>query len=120
MNVVFTILVVAVIIASVLLTLVILLQNSKGGGLARNFTAGNQTFGVRQTSDILEKITWALVAFIFVASVCASFTSGKGGRSQMDITDEIVNSTEQAAPEFPAAPLPQDAPAEETAPATEE
>ena len=65
MNVLFTILTVLVLVASVLITLIVLLQNGKGGGLASNFVAGNQTFGVRQTADILEKITWGLVAFIF-------------------------------------------------------
>ena len=35
-----------IIIASLLLTFVVLIQNSKGGGLAANFAAGNQTFGV--------------------------------------------------------------------------
>ena len=64
MNVVFTILIVLVILASIFITVVVLLQNSKGGGLASNFVAGNQTFGVRQTADMLEKITWGLVAFI--------------------------------------------------------
>ena len=50
MNTLFIILTVIALIASVLLTIVVLLQNSKGGGLASNFTAGNQTFGVRQTA----------------------------------------------------------------------
>ena len=36
-----------IVIASVLLTLVVLIQNSKGGGLAANFATGNQIFGVR-------------------------------------------------------------------------
>ena len=76
MNVVFTILVVLVILASVLVTIVVLLQNGKGGGLASNFAAGNQTFGVRQTADMLEKITWGLVAFIFVVSIVTTFTTG--------------------------------------------
>ena len=57
MNALFTTLVVLIIIASILLILVVLLQNGKGDGLASNFVAGNQTFGVRQTADILEKIT---------------------------------------------------------------
>ena len=69
MNVLFIVLTILVLIASILLTLIVLLQNGKGGGLASNFVAGNQTFGVRQTADILEKITWGLVAFIFAASV---------------------------------------------------
>ena len=73
MNVLFTVLTVLVLIASVLITLIVLLQNGKGGGLASNFTAGNQTFGVRQTADILEKITWGLVVFIFVLSIVTTF-----------------------------------------------
>ena len=64
MNTVFTILTILVVIAAILLIGVVLLQNGKGEGLASNFVAGNQTFGVRQTADILEKITWGLVAFI--------------------------------------------------------
>lgn len=55
MNALFTILTVLIVIAAILLILVVLLQNGKGDGLASNFVAGNQTFGVRQTADILEK-----------------------------------------------------------------
>ena len=56
-----------IVIASILLTIVVLLQNSKGGGLAANFAAGNQTFGVRQTADFLEKATWTLAIAIIVS-----------------------------------------------------
>ena len=72
MNVLFTILTVLVLLASALLTLIVLLQNGKGGGLASNFVAGNQTFGVRQTADILEKITWGLVAFVGIGAILIS------------------------------------------------
>ena len=54
---------VIIIIASILITLVVLVQNSKGGGLAANFASGNQTFGVRQTADFLEKLTWSFSSF---------------------------------------------------------
>ena len=54
MNALFTILTVLILIASVFLVIVVLLQNGKGEGLAGNFIAGNQTFGVRQTADLLE------------------------------------------------------------------
>lgn len=114
MNAVFTILTVLVIIAAVLLILAVLLQNGKGEGLASNFVAGNQTFGVRQTADILEKITWVLVGVIVVVSVISSFTLGTGG-ANLDITDQI----EQAAPEqpaFPTAPIEIENPAAEPAP----
>ncbi|MGP1622047.1 MAG: preprotein translocase subunit SecG [Candidatus Cryptobacteroides sp.] len=106
MNVFFTILTVLVIIASIFLILVVLLQNGKGDGLASNFVAGNQTFGVRQTADILEKFTWGLVAFILIVSIITSFTLGSQ-KSGIDITDSIENvSTEQ--PQFPSALSTQD------------
>ena len=74
MSTLFTILAVLALVGSILITLIVLLQNGKGGGLASNFTAGNQTFGVRQTTDILEKITWGLAIFILVVSIAASFS----------------------------------------------
>ena len=109
MNAVFIILTVLVVLASVLLTIVVLLQNGKGEVLASNFVAGNQTFGVRQTADILEKITWGLVAFILVVAIVSSFTTGTNGTA-IDVTDQIENTATEAQPEFPAAPIQQEAP----------
>ncbi len=108
MNALFTVLTVLVLVASVLITLIVLLQNGKGGGLASNFVAGNQTFGVRQTADILEKITWGLVAFIFVVSIVTTFTLG--GNKSVDYTEKIE--MEAPTPEFPAAIPSAEAPAE--------
>lgn len=101
MNVLFTVLTVLVLLASILITLIVLLQNGKGGGLASNFVAGNQTFGVRQTTDILEKITWGLVGFIFLVSVVTAFTLNNNAK-ELDLTEKIE--IEAPAPEFPAAP----------------
>ena len=112
MNALFTILTVLIVIAAVLLILVVLLQNGKGQGMASNFVAGNQTFGVRQTADILEKITWGLVAFIIVVSVIASFTTGTSGTG-IDVTDRIENVATDEAPAFPTAPVEQAAPSTE-------
>lgn len=75
MNTLFTVIAVLVLIAAVLLTIVVLLQNSKGGGLASNFVAGNQTFGVRQTADLLEKITWGLAVVILLLSIISNFSA---------------------------------------------
>ena len=100
MNVLFTVLTVLVLLASILITLIVLLQNGKGGGLASNFVAGNQAFGVRQTTDILEKITWGLVGFIFLVSVVTAFTLNSNVK-ELDLSDKIE--LETAAPEFPAA-----------------
>ena len=100
MNAIFTILTVLVIIAAILLTIVVLLQNGKGGGLASNFVAGNQTFGVRQTADILEKITWVLVAIVLVLSIASAFTTGSSNKEEIDVTEQVINSEEQALPDF--------------------
>lgn len=108
MNAIFTILTVLIVIAAILLTIVVLLQNGKGDSMVTNFVAGNQAFGVRQTANILEKVTWGLVTFILVVSVISSFTTGTQG-SQMDITNDIENTATQPM-EFPSAPA-QEAPA---------
>ena len=110
MNTIFTILTVLIVIAAILLVAVVLLQNGKGDGLASNFVAGNQTFGVRQTADILEKVTWGLVTFILVVSIITAFTTGSNTSTGIDITNSIENV--EAQPEFPTAPIQQDAPTE--------
>jgi len=69
----FTLFIVLIVLASILLTAVVLLQSGKGEGLASNFVAANQTFGVRQTASGLERLTWILVGFIFVASIITNF-----------------------------------------------
>ena len=99
----FVTLTVLILIACALLVLVVLLQNGKGGGLASNFVTGNQTLGVRQTADLLERVTWGLVTFILVAAIISSFTFTKGG-SQSDITDQAqVEQTENPEADFSGA-----------------
>lgn len=119
MNAIFIILTVLIVLASILLVIAVLLQNGKGEGLASNFVAGNQTFGVRQTADLLEKITWGLVIFIVVVSVISSFTLKGSLSSEMDITEQIENVSTEQVPEFPSAPIQTDAPAVETETETE-
>lgn len=70
----FTFISVLIFIASVLLVLIVLVQNSKGGGLAANFSASNQVMGVRKTADFLEKATWTLAGSLVVLSIMASAT----------------------------------------------
>ena len=113
MNALFTVLTVLIIIAAILLVAVVLLQNGKGEGLASNFVAGNQTFGVRQTADILEKITWGLVIAIVVLSVISSFTTGTTG-TEVDVTNRIENVASDQQPEFPTAPIQMENPATES------
>jgi preprotein translocase subunit SecG len=66
------------IIVSILLMLIILVQNPKGGGLASNFSQGNQIFGVEKTTDIVEKITWiGAILIVVISLIAASFNSNK-------------------------------------------
>jgi preprotein translocase subunit SecG len=64
-----TFLVVVIILASLLLAFIVLIQNSKGGGLASNFAGQNQVLGVRKTTDFLEKATWTIAALIMILSL---------------------------------------------------
>jgi preprotein translocase subunit SecG len=53
-----------ILIASIFLILIVLIQNSKGGGLASGFSSSNQIMGVRKTTDFLEKATWTLAGVV--------------------------------------------------------
>lgn len=59
--------IILIIVASLILTLIVLVQNPKGGGLAGNIAGfSNQFMGVKQTTDVLEKGTWIFAAVIGV------------------------------------------------------
>ena len=64
----YTVLVVLIVILAILMCLVVLIQESKGGGLA-----SNQIMGVRKTTDVIEKVTWGLAAAMVVLSVVSVF-----------------------------------------------
>ncbi len=63
-----------IVIACLLLIGAVLIQKSKGGGLASDYSQGNQYLGYRKTTDFIEKATWSLAIFICVISILASFT----------------------------------------------
>jgi preprotein translocase subunit SecG len=58
-----------IILASVLLVLVVYVQNPKGGGLSSDFGAAQQIGGVQKTSDFIDKATWTLAGTIMLLSV---------------------------------------------------
>jgi preprotein translocase subunit SecG len=68
----YTFIVILILIVCVLLALVVLVQNSKGGGLAANFSAPTQVLGARQSADFIEKATWWLAAILIVLSLVAT------------------------------------------------
>lgn len=67
----YTLCIVLILIASVLIVLAVLVQSPKSG-MAANFGASNQVMGVRQTADFLEKFTWGMAVAILVLSLMAT------------------------------------------------
>ena len=68
---------VLIIILTVVISLFILIQNPKGGGLAGNIAGfNNQFMGVKQTTDVLEKGTWVMAVAIALLCLFSSFFIG--------------------------------------------
>ena len=99
---------VLILITCVLLTLVVLVQNSKGGGLASNFASSNQFMGVRKTADFLEKTTWTLALVMLVLSLFSIFvipkSQGKAEVKQSEIQKQIDQSKTTPIKDFQAPP----------------
>jgi preprotein translocase subunit SecG len=99
---------VLILITCVLLILVVLVQNSKGGGLASNFSGSNQFMGVRKTADFLEKTTWTLAVVLLVLSLFSIFiipkNQGKTQSQESEIQKQIQESKAQPVKDFQAPP----------------
>ena len=120
----YTSIVILVVLASVMMCLIVLIQESKGGGLASGFADNNSLLGVRKTTDVVEKATWSLAAAMVVLSVLSvAFLPGTSSQGSviMQTTEEsaanpqnipgIPSSDATAAPadQAPAAEAPADA-----------
>lgn len=90
-------------LASILLIGVVLIQKSKGGGLAASASNYNQFMGVRKTTDFVEKATWGLAIFICVLSIATPFISQPTIiTSNKKITlEDMKAGNDQKAPQFP-------------------
>ena len=124
----YTLFVILIILASILMVFIVLIQESKGGGLASNFSSTNSIMGVRKTTDLVEKLTWGLAAAMVILSVACAYVApqamGEGsvmeGATQeqtalpampgakSDAAKKAVpatpNAAEKAAPAAPATP----------------
>ncbi len=91
-----------VILASVILGLIVLVQNPKGGGLSGTFGGvGNQLMGVKQTTDVLEKGTWLFAGIVGILCLMSPvFIPKTGGASSK--ADELINNASGTAPVKPA------------------
>lgn len=78
----FTFLISLILILAVLLILVILGQNSKGGAGAAFGGSASQIMGVTRTGNVLEKATWVLAIAILVLSLATSAFNTTGQANQ--------------------------------------
>ena len=94
-----TLFVILVILASVILGLIVLIQNPKGGGLAGNIAGfSNQFMGVKQTTDVLEKGTWIFAGVIGVLCLVSTLFISGGSSSSTGVSNKISTTPVQTAP----------------------
>jgi len=102
-----------VILASVILGLIVLVQNPKGGGLSGSLGGfSNQLMGVKQTTDVLEKGTWVFAGIIVFLCLISSMLINKPGENNNIIKQINTNSGSNTAPSQQTTPT-------QTAPATQ-
>ena len=75
----YTLFVILIVVAALLMIGIVLIQESKGGGLASQFSGYNQIGGVRKTTDFIEKATWFLAGFMVLVSVCCAYVAPQAG-----------------------------------------
>ena len=94
-----------------ILTLVILSQNPKGGGLSSTFGGGgSQMFGVQRTNDFLDKATWTLAAIIAAVVILANVMLPRTGGQNLVPEIPLMEQTLPAATPGENATIPQEAP----------
>ncbi|MDR1746484.1 MAG: preprotein translocase subunit SecG [Tannerella sp.] len=96
-----------ILIASIFLILIVLIQNSKGGGLASGFSSSNQIMGVRKTTDFLEKFTWGLAGTVVVLCIVITWFIPRQTQNvqqqseiQQQINEAVVVDPNVVAPNF--------------------
>jgi preprotein translocase subunit SecG len=90
-----SLIIVLIVIIALLMGIVVLMQNPKGGGLAVGFQGAIQVGGVQRTADFLEKATWYLAIALFVLCMISA-------RWYTTSTIEGDDTTAPAATEQPA------------------
>ena len=117
----YTVIISLIVVVSILLALIVLVQDPKGGGLASNFSSSNQVMGVRKTTDFLEKATWSLAGVLALLCIFSvAFTQGPSNAETepSSVVDKnaienvmSTNTEKKAVPtaQLPAAAAPQQA-----------
>lgn len=69
----YTIFVILIVLTSILMCLVVLIQESKGGGLAADYASGNTLLGAPKTTNIIQVVTRWLAGIMIVLSVLSTY-----------------------------------------------
>ncbi len=98
----FVFLAILILLTALSLILIVVVQNSKGGGLAAGFDSSNKYMGVRKTTDFLEKATWWLAGALLVLSVGSSyFMHASQVSDTQKLHQEVQNNQPKAQQELP-------------------
>lgn len=92
----YTLFVVLIVLAALLMIGIVLIQESKGGGLASNFSSSNQIMGVRKTTDFVEKATWGLAGAMVLFSVICAYVAPNAANES--VIENMATKTEQTNP----------------------
>lgn len=90
--------VILITIAAVLMCLIVLIQNSKGGGLASGFASSNQIMGVKKTTDFIEKATWSIAAFMVVVCIIATYAIPQATVADQSLIQQNVIENNEVSP----------------------
>lgn len=112
----YTLFVILILLVALLMIGIVLIQESKGGGLASNFSSSNQIMGVRKTTDFIEKATWGLAGAMVVLSIICAYVAPTATSSE-SVIDKVATEQQQTNPQtlpgFGASQTKQAAPAQQ-------
>src|ERR1700748_3941286 len=95
--------VILIILACVVLGMIILIQNPKGGGLAGNVGGfSNQLMGFKQTTDVLEKGTWVLAVVVGLLCLFSAVFVPKVSASNTRVPEKVNATSTMPAQQAPA------------------
>jgi preprotein translocase subunit SecG len=95
------------VIVCILLVMVVLVQDSKGGGLSSAFGGSNQIMGVRQTTDFLEKATWVLAISLLALSLLSAYFMQTSSTTTSNGIESVSKQRADAAPAMQQRQAPQ-------------
>ena len=99
-------LIILILLVSLLLSLIVLAQNPKGGGVGSQFGGGGAAnlMGVKRTGDLLEKLTWGFAIGLIVLTLATHMLSGSAAAPMRSINQQAAQRA--VVPVTPAAPAP--------------